>query len=296
MSTYETAQNQFITVDGIKFAYRRFGAKQGVPLTLCMHFRGTMDHWDPALINPIAAKRPIITIDNAGVGRSEGEVPKQYKQWAQYYINVLRALGVNKTDVMGFSMGGCVAQLVALNGKDLVRRLILCGTMPSTGEGVVPAPSLKAFNALNAAKTEEDHKEAFLMSMFNTSDKSRAAGEAAWKRITNARKDRTDHVDPANARRQGIAFAKFMDPKQAKDASYDRLEELRIPVLIANGSEDLLLPTENSIVIWKKLKNAQAQLHLYPDSGHGFLYQYADDFSKLINIFLDDEPKLSSRL
>uniref|UniRef100_A0A0D2Y441 AB hydrolase-1 domain-containing protein n=1 Tax=Fusarium oxysporum (strain Fo5176) TaxID=660025 RepID=A0A0D2Y441_FUSOF len=246
-----------------------------------------MDHWDPALINPIAAKRPIITIDNAGVGRSEGEVPKQYKQWAQYYINVLRALGVNKTDVMGFSMGGCVAQLVALNGKDFVRRLILCGSMPSTGEGVVPAPSLKAFNALNAAKTEEEHKEAFLMSMFNTSDKSRAAGEAAWKRITNARKDRTDHVDPANARRQGIAFAKFMDPKQAKDASYDRLEELRIPVLIAN---------ENSIVIWKKLKNAQAQLHLYPDSGHGFLYQYADDFSKLINIFLDDEPKLSSRL
>ncbi|KAF9765962.1 hypothetical protein IL306_001700 [Fusarium sp. DS 682] len=257
---------------------------------------GTMDHWDPALINPIATKRPVITIDNAGVGRSEGEVPKQYKQWAQYYINVLRALGVNKTDVMGFSMGGCVAQLVALNGQGLVRRLILCGTMPSTGKGVVMAPSLKPFNTLKAAKTEEEHKEAFLMSMFNTSEKSRAAGEAAWKRITNARKDRTNHVDPANAHRQGIAFAKFMDPKQAKDASYDRLEELRIPVLIVNGSEDVLLPTENSIVMWNKMKNAQAQLHLYPDSGHGFLYQYADEFSKLINIFLDDEPKLTSRL
>ncbi|KAH6950744.1 Alpha/Beta hydrolase protein [Fusarium avenaceum] len=296
MATYETAQDQFVTVDGIKFAYRRFGSEHGVPLTLCMHFRGTMDHWDPALINPIAAKRPIITIDNAGVGRSGGEVPKQFAQWAQYYINVLRAIGVSKTDVLGFSMGGCVAQLVALNGQGLVRRLILCGTMPSTGEGTVSAPSLEPFNRLKAAKTDEEQKEAFLMSMFNTSDKSRVAGEAAWKRITGARKDRSDHVSPANSHRQGIAFAKFMDPKQAKDASYNRLEELRIPVLIANGSEDLLLPTENSIVIWKKLKNAQAQLHLYPDSGHGFLWQYADQFSKLINVFLGDEPSLSSRL
>jgi pimeloyl-ACP methyl ester carboxylesterase len=194
-----------------------------------------MDHWDPALINPIAAKRPIITIDNAGVGRSEGEVPKQFAQWAQYYINVLHAIGVKKTDVLGFSMGGCVAQLVALNGQGLVRRLILCGTMPSIGEGTVPAPSLEPFNRLKAAKTEEEQKEAFLMSMFNTSDKSRVAGEAAWKRIAGARKDRSDHVDPGNSHRQGIAFAKFMDPKQAKDASYDRLEELRIPVLIANG-------------------------------------------------------------
>ncbi|KAM0351592.1 hypothetical protein ACHAPU_002601 [Fusarium lateritium] len=277
-----------------------------------MHFRGTMDHWDPALINPIAAKRPIITIDNSGVGRSAGEVPKQFTQWAQHYLNVLRAIGVDKTDVLGFSMGGCVAQLVALNGKDVVRRLILCGTMPSTGEGTVPAPSLEPFNRLKSAKTEEEQKEAFLMSMFNTSDKSRVAGEAAWKRIIGARKDRCGHVDSANSHRQGIAFAKFMDPKQAKDASYDRLEELRIPVLIANGelsvefaamntdvklgSEDVLLPTENSYVIWKKLKNAQAQLHLYPDSGHGFLWQYADQFSKLINDFLDDEPRLSSRL
>ncbi|KAL6920501.1 hypothetical protein ACHAPO_007167 [Fusarium lateritium] len=296
MSTYDTAQNQFITVDGIKFAYRRFGQTNGVPLTLLMHFRGTMDHWDPALINPIAAKRPIIMIDNAGVGRSEGQVPKQYFLWAQYYINVLRALGIDKTDVMGFSMGGCAAQLVALNGQGLVRRLILCGTMPSSGEGTVPAPDLTPFNLLSGAKTEEEHKNAFMISMFGTSAKSKAAGEAAWKRITGARKDRTEHVDPENARRQGIAFAKFMDPKQAKDASYDRLEELRIPVLIANGSDDLLLPTENSIVMWRKLKNAQAQLHLYPDSGHGFLYQYADEFSKLINVFLGDEHKVSSRL
>ncbi|KAJ4182824.1 AB hydrolase-1 domain-containing protein [Fusarium falciforme] len=296
MATYETAKDQFVTVDGIKFAYRRFGRDHGVPLALLMHFRGTMDHWDPALVNPIAAKRPIILIDNAGVGRSEGEVPKVFAKWAQYYIDVLRAIGVTKADVLGFSMGGCVAQLVALNAPDLVRRLILCGTTPSTGEGVVPAASLEPFNRLKAAKTEEEHKEAFIFSMFRTSEKSRKAGEAAWKRITGARKDRSSAVDPANAHRQGIAFAKFMDRKQAKDASYDRFEELKMPVLIANGSEDVLLPEENSYVMWRKLRHAGAQLHLFPDSGHGFLWQYADEFSKLINDFLDDEPRISSRL
>ncbi|KAF5019952.1 hypothetical protein F66182_8030 [Fusarium sp. NRRL 66182] len=296
MTTYEAAHDQYVTVSGIKFAYRRFGADHGVPLTLLMHFRGTMDHWDPALINPVAAKRPIVTIDNAGVGRSEGEVPKRYTQWAQHYMDVLRAIGVNQTDVLGFSMGGCVAQLVALDGKDLVRRLVLCGTMPSVGKGTVAASSLEPFNRLKSAETEEEQKEAFLAAMFNTSDKSRAAGEVAWERITGARDNRSAHVDPANSHRQAIAFAKFMDPRQAKDGSYDRLDELRIPVLIANGAEDLLLPTENSYLMWKKLKNAKPQLHLYPDSGHGFLWQYADQFSKLINDFLDDEPRLSSRL
>lgn len=271
-----------------------------------------MDHWDPALVNPIAAKRPIILIDNAGVGRSGGEVPKVFSQWAQYYIDVLGAIGVTKADVLGFSMGGCVAQLVALNAPGLVRRLILCGTTPSTGEGVVPAASLEPFNRLSAAKTEEEHREAFLFSMFRKSGQGRKAGEAAWKRITGARKDRSSSVDPANARRQGIAFAKFMDRKQAKDASYDRLEELKMPVLIANGesryklvssitdiclgSEDLLLPEENSYVMWRKLRHAGAHLHLFPDSGHGFLWQYADEFSKIINDFLDDEPRISSRL
>ncbi|KAJ3512004.1 hypothetical protein NM208_g15371 [Fusarium decemcellulare] len=212
---------------------------------------------------------------------------------------------------MGFSMGGCVAQLVALNAPDLTRRLILCGTTPSTGEGVVTAP-LGPFNQLKAAATEEEQKEAFLASMFNTSEASKAAGEAAWKRIIEARGGRVKHVDPANSHRQAIAFAKFMDRKQAKDASYDRFDELRLPVLIANGelnpavtivfadtlpgSEDLLLPTENSILMWKKLRNANAQLHLYPNSGHGFLWQYAPEFAKLINDFLDNEPRLSSRL
>ncbi|KAI5456531.1 Alpha/Beta hydrolase protein [Mariannaea sp. PMI_226] len=295
MATYQTAKDQFVTVGGIKFAYRLLGPTKGVPLVLLMHFRGTMDHWDPNLINPLAERRPVLLIDNAGVGRSEGQVPTIFADWAKYYIDVIRALGFEKADVMGFSMGGCVAQLVALQAPVLTRRLILCGTIPSTGDGVVTAP-LGPFNKLKAASTEEEHKEAFLDGFFNTSARSRKAGEESWKRIITARNNRSGHVDAANARRQGIAFAKFMDPKQAQNASYNRFNELTLPVLIANGSEDLLLPSENSYLMWRKLNKANGQLHLFPDSGHGFLFQYAEEFSKIINNFLEREDLPLSRL
>ncbi|KAH7133111.1 Alpha/Beta hydrolase protein [Dactylonectria estremocensis] len=295
MATYETAQNQFVTVNGIKFAYRRLGPSHGIPLLLLVGFRGTMDHWDPALVNPLAAKRPVMLIDNAGVGWSEGEVPKSLTTWAQYYVQVLRALGIQRADIMGFSMGGCVAQLVALNAPGLTRRLILCGTTPSTGEGVVSAP-LGPFNNLKAATTEQEHKDAWIHGLFNTSDGNWNAGEASWKRMLAARPDRCPNVDAANSHRQAIAFAKFMDPKQAKDASYNRFNELRMPVLIANGAEDLLLPSENSYLMWKMLNKANAQLHLFPNCGHGFLFQYGEEFSKMINDFLDREGSPQSRL
>ncbi|GJN67601.1 alpha/beta-hydrolase [Purpureocillium lilacinum] len=295
MATYETASDRFITVGDIRFAYRWLGRRDGIPLVLLMHFRGTMDHWDPALINPLAAVRPVILIDNAGVGRSGGEVPKTFTGWAQHYIDVIRALGVKRADVMGFSMGGCVAQLVALNAPKLVRALVLCGTIPSEGEGVIRAP-IGPFNQLKAAATDDEDRKAFLETFFTKSERSQAAGRASWERIVNARPNRTPAVPAAAAHRQAIAFAKFMDPKQAKDASYDRFHELKLPVLIANGNEDLLLPTENSILMWKKLSSLGAQLHLYPDSGHGFLFQNAGPFSALINTFLDGAPDQASRL
>lgn len=193
-----------------------------------------MDHWDPALVNPLAARRPVVLIDNAGVGRSEGEIPKSFTGWAQHYINVVHALGIQRADVMGFSMGGCVAQLLALNAPALVRKLVLCGTIPSTGPGVITAP-LGPFNQLRAAASEAEQKAAFLAAFFAKSERSQAAGVAAWDRINTSRDDRANLVAKDGARRQGLAFAKFMDPKQAVDASYDRFHELRMPVLIANG-------------------------------------------------------------
>jgi pimeloyl-ACP methyl ester carboxylesterase len=194
-----------------------------------------MDHWDPALVNPLAAARPLLLIDNAGVGYSDGEVPKSIPAWAENYLSVLNVLGVQRVDVLGYSMGGCVAQLMALNGpQGLVRRLILCGTTPSSGEGVVTAP-LGPFNQLKAATTMEEHRAAFLSNFFVATQRSQAAGRAAWDRQVRARPVRVDYVPAAASHKQAIAFAKFMDPKQADAGTYNRLHELQIPVLIANG-------------------------------------------------------------
>lgn len=284
-----------------------------------------MDHWDPALINPLAATRPVLLIDNAGVGRSTGEIPKTFKEWAQHYLDVVSALGIRQFDVLGFSMGGCVAQLVALNAPPrAVRSLILLGTTPSSGEGVVRA-DLGPFNRLKDAATDAEQREAFLTSFFEPSATSQAAGRAAWDRIIGSRADRVAHVPANGAKRQGVAFANFMNPKLAGDASYNRFDELRMPVLIANGkrihprlaaftthtpgpvslmcnklhktgSNDLLLPTDNSILMWKMLSHLKAQLHLFPDAGHGFLFQYATELAKIINDFLDTPGAQDSKL
>ncbi|KAF2261023.1 alpha/beta-hydrolase [Lojkania enalia] len=299
MSTYETAQTQYIIIKGVKYAYRHFGLTTGIPLFSHMHFRGTMDHWDPAFINPLAARRPILLLDSAGVGRSEGEIPTTYTGWAQIVIDFIDALGLRQVDLFGFSMGGCAAQMIALDAPaGLIRRLILAGTIPSAGEGVIPRTDLTPFNKLRLARTKEEHLEAFLFSFFAPSEKSQAAGRESFARIHSARSNRADYVDINLARRQGRAFVNFQDLAQAKEGSYNRFHELKMPVLIANGSDDVLLPTPNSYLMWQKLANANAQLHLFPDSGHGFLYQYAAQFTKLINDFLDDEhlSSLASRL
>ena len=193
-----------------------------------------MDHWDPALIGPLAAARPVLLIDGAGVGRSTGNVPLTFAEWAAHYVNVIRALNITQIDVLGFSMGGCVAQMAALNAPDLVRILILCGTIPSKGEGTVMAP-LKAFNQLKEASNEEEQRAAYLATFFAPSERSQRAGRKSWDRITHSRPSRTPHVNHVQARRQGISFANFMDATQARDGSYNRLHELRIPVLVANG-------------------------------------------------------------
>lgn len=202
--------------------------------TNVLHDSGTMDHWDPALVNPLAARRPVVLIDNSGVGRSQGEIPETLTGWAKHYVDVIQALGFRRVDVMGYSMGGCVAQLMALNAPSLVRCLILCGTTPSYGKGVVSAPA-GPFNRLKAARTPEEHRAAFLEAFFAQSERSQAAGAAAWDRISKARADRADYVPPDGSRRQAIAFAKFMHPKQPSLGSFNRLDELRMPVLVANG-------------------------------------------------------------
>ncbi|KAK0642499.1 2-hydroxymuconate semialdehyde hydrolase [Lasiodiplodia hormozganensis] len=254
-----------------------------------------MDHWDPAFLNPLAAARPIIIMDNAGIGRSGGQVANDYNDWAQYAIDVVSALGIDQIDLFGFSMGGIAAQMVTLRGPRLVRRLILAGTIPSTGEGVTLA-DLGPFEQLRSAVTEEEQKNAFLDTFFEKSDTSRAAGLESWNRIQSARQNRVDYLSVEGGNRQAAAFAKSMNPALADRGSYNRFHEIKIPVFIANGSNDVLLPSVNSFVMWERLVNGEPHLHLFPDSGHGFLYQYAAQYNRMINEFLDTPSSPRSRL
>jgi pimeloyl-ACP methyl ester carboxylesterase len=281
MSTQQTALTQYVDVDGIKFAYRRFGNPAEVPLVLLMHFRGTMDHWDPDLINALAHTREVILLDNSGVGKSSGSVPDNYGGWAQNVINLLSAIGVKKIDLLGFSMGGFVAQLVTLKAPELVRRLILAGTGPSAGEGVTAGPP-EAFELI-ATATPEGAENAHLKTFYSLSDEKQALGKTWWKRINERNVEpRSPYVGKEGVEKAISAAIKW--GTGVGETSYDRLGEIKIPVFVANGDIDILVPTANSFVLKNRLPNAH--LHIYPDTGHGFLFEYASIFVQHVNIFL----------
>jgi len=284
MATQETAVTQYIIASGTKLAYRRLGWDYGIPLVMLMHFRGNMDFWDPALINALAKSRPILLLDNAGIGKSEGEIPRTCHGWATHVISLLEALKIQKIDLLGFSMGGGAAQHVALAAPNLVHRLILAGTRTSRTPNTIIGPR-KIFYKLAHSVTEEEFKEAFALSFFNHSPHGREAALASWDRIFSRSQDRAPHLSPALAKRQTEAFSKFS--VSSPDNPYERIHELKMPVFVANGDNDLLIPTANSFELAQLLPNAH--LHIYPNSGHGFLYQYAELFAKHINLFLSEE-------
>jgi len=133
--THQTAPTQFVDADGIRFAYRRFGKGGGVPLVFMQHFRGGMDHWDPAVTDGFAEHRPVILFDNAGVAASTGETPDTIDAMADHAADFIGALGLAQVDLLGFSIGGYIAQILALRRPELIRRLILAGTGPRALRG-----------------------------------------------------------------------------------------------------------------------------------------------------------------
>ena len=289
MATYATAEPKFVEANGIRFAYLRFGSTSSVtkvPLVCLQHFRGTFDHWDPELIDPIATAREVILIDNSGVGKSGGAVATTYAGWAENVIHIVKALGLGQIDLFGFSMGGFAAQMVALNHPDFIRRLILGGTGPSAGEGLEAGDS-DAFKRLATASNDDEEHDGFLSAFYSLTNKKQDTGNTWWSRMTTARSNRSDYLGAEGTGAQIAAVMRWNDREYASEGSYDRLSEIKIPVLVANGDNDILVPTVNSWVMFRRLSDAH--LHLYPDTGHGFLNEYAAHFSGLINQFLDDE-------
>jgi pimeloyl-ACP methyl ester carboxylesterase len=280
-ATHQTASTQFVEANGIRFAYRRFGKPGGVPLVFNMHFMGTMDHWDPAVTDGFAADREVILFDNAGVSSSSGGVPATFVEMGANAIAFVRALGRQQVDVLGFSIGGLVAQEIALQAPGLVRRLVLVGTGPRSGESMdTGTPEGKAiFGA-----TYENPDDLWLKVHFTPSETSQAAGREFVRRFRLRAENRDPEVSQEAALAQREAIGKW---GAKRENAWGYLKEIKQPTLVVNGSNDVIIYTVNSFILQQHLPNAQ--LILYPDSAHGSLFQYPDLFVGHVSMFLDRE-------
>jgi len=271
---HQTAPTQFVEANGIRFAYRRFGKPGGAPLVFNQHFRGTMDYWDPAVTDGLAKNREVILFNNAGVSSSSGKVPATMQEMGANAIAFIGALGLAKVDVLGFSIGGMVAQEITAQAPDLVRRLILVGAGPR-GADMSTSRSAEIF-----AGAYDPPEHLWLAVHFSPSPSSRAAGLAFLKRKL-LRKDRDPEVSEEAGAAQREAIGKYT---AAAESVLDYLKDIRQPTLIVQGSNDVFIPTVNSYLLQQSLPNAQ--LILYPDANHGSFYQYPELFVSDADQFL----------
>jgi pimeloyl-ACP methyl ester carboxylesterase len=274
MSTYthETAPTQFVEANGIRFAYRRFGNAGGVPLVFNQHYTGTMDYWDPAVTDGLARDREVILFNNAGVSSSSGEVPNTFEQMGANAIAFTRALGLNKADVLGFSIGGMVAQELALQAPDLVRKLILVGTGPRGGEGMETLTQV-AQRIFGAAYDPPEHL--WLTVLFSPSEAGQAAGLEFLKRKHRRQRGRDPEVNDMVSPAQIEAMDKWGVQQQD---SYAYLKRIKQRTLVVNGKNDIMVPTINSYILQQHLPDAR--LILYPESGHGVHFQFSEVFAE----------------
>jgi pimeloyl-ACP methyl ester carboxylesterase len=280
--THVTAPTEFVEANGMRFAYRRFGKARGRPLVFMQHFTGTIDNWDPRLVDLLAGEREAILFDNAGIGGSNGETPNTVQAMARDALSFIDALGLEQIDLLGFSLGRMVAQQVALEHPALVRRLVLAGTGPAGGEGIdlglAPTGSILADASLSRSERQ-------LRLFFAPSETSQSAGRAFQQRMSQ-RKDPEPPALREVAVAQSAAIKAWGEPRGER---YARLKEIRQPVLVANGIEDVMIPTINSYILSRHLPNAQ--LILYPDAGHGAIFQHSVLFAAHVGLFLNDEQR-----
>ena len=264
--THHTAPTQYVEANGIRFAYRRFGKSGGVPIIFNQHYTGTMDYWDPAVTDGLAQTREVILFNNAGVSSSSGQTPTSFPEMGANAIAFIRALGLEQVDVLGISIGGFVAQEIALQGGDLVRKIILVGT-GYRGNDMTASRSAEIF-----ARSYEPPEHLWLAVHFAPSEASQKAGLAFLERKW-LRKDRDPEVSAQTVAAQGEAIGKWIS---SDESALAYLKAIKQPTLVVQGSNDVIIPTAHSVTLQQHLPNAE--LVIYPDANHGSIYQYPDRF------------------
>ena len=277
MSQY-TAPN--LTIKGSNattYAYRRFGKPGTTPIVFFQHFRGNLDSWDPALVDSIAAEREVILFDASGVALSTGNVPNTFKEFGRDALAFIDALGLDEVDLFGFSIGGFVAQEVALQRPHLVRRIILAGTGPEGGREMHGWTDEPRAHAMKDVQDAGDIHYLF----FNSSAESTTKADEFVSRIFTRTEDRDADVSLAARDTQAAAVIEWGIPDPAKLV---RLASIKAPTLVANGDNDIMVPTPNSYLLAGTIPNAE--LIIYPNANHGFLFQYPHEFAAEVLAFL----------
>lgn len=270
-----TTPTQYLEAAGTTFAYRELGPRTGIPLVMLHHFTATIDDWDPRVLDGIAAERHIIYVDLRGVGGTKGRVPIKVDAMAQDAIAFIGALGLTEVDLLGFSLGGFIAQIVATSEPSLVRRLMLTGTGPAGFKGVGQFNRRLLTDSAQGAAKMTDPKP-FLF--FTRTKNGRAAAADYMMRISERTEDRVKRTSIRAAANQLIAIARW-----GAQPPMD-LAAITQPTLVANGEDDRMLATRGSFELAHRIPNAQ--LVIYPDAGHGGVFQHHDRFVPEVLDFL----------
>ncbi|UNB50730.1 alpha/beta fold hydrolase [Mycolicibacterium sp. YH-1] len=276
ITSYAHTPSRTVTAGGVTYAYRELGPRGGIPVVFLVHLAATLDNWDPRVIDPIAERHHVIAFDNRGVGASTGSVPDTIDSMADDAYAFITALGFNVVDILGFSLGGMIAQALVIKHRDLVRKLILAGTGPAGGVGIDKVAGTTYYDMLRATFTRKDPKE-FLF--FNRDDVGKRASRAFVERLGERTEDRDAKISVKAFRTQLKAIKRW-----GRSAPAD-LSAITQPTFIANGDHDRMVPTVLSEDMNRRI--AGSQLTIYPNSGHGAVFQYHREFVSTAIQFLD---------